>query len=247
MPLPPDEIPAEALARLLATRGEQPLVTYYDDASGERMELSVRSYENAAAKTANLLRDGFGLDAGARVGVRLPLHWQLPVWLGACWLLGATAVVAADPATVDLLVVGPDEVALEGAPDVVAVSLEPFGMPFRWPLPAGVVDHAVEVRAHGDRFDGPRPDAGDPALELPDGTRLAQSGVLAAAEGVAVAAGLAEGGRLLSARAPVDAPGVLATLAVPLRAAGSVVLVRHEDRAGRDRRRADEHVTAVLD
>ena len=43
------------LARLLREDPGRPLVTYYDDATGERTELSVVTYSNWVSKNANLL------------------------------------------------------------------------------------------------------------------------------------------------------------------------------------------------
>ncbi|MFM7212897.1 MAG: TIGR03089 family protein, partial [Actinomycetota bacterium] len=51
-----------------------PLVTYYDLATGERIELSAASVENSVAKTAGLLRDELDVQPGDTVAVRLPLH-----------------------------------------------------------------------------------------------------------------------------------------------------------------------------
>ena len=53
-----------------------PRITYYDDASGERIELSAVTLANWAAKTANLLRDELGAGPDSRVAVLLPAHWQ---------------------------------------------------------------------------------------------------------------------------------------------------------------------------
>ncbi|ETZ74289.1 hypothetical protein L835_1372 [Mycobacteroides abscessus MAB_110811_1470] len=53
-----------------------PRITYYDDAAGERIELSTVTLANWAAKTANMLRDEFGAGPGSTVAVRLPAHWQ---------------------------------------------------------------------------------------------------------------------------------------------------------------------------
>ncbi|HKV19317.1 MAG TPA: TIGR03089 family protein, partial [Mycobacterium sp.] len=53
-----------------------PRITYYDDAKGERIELSTVTLANWAAKTANLLRDELGAGPGSRVAVLLPAHWQ---------------------------------------------------------------------------------------------------------------------------------------------------------------------------
>ena len=43
------------LTASLRRDGTRPLLTWYDDASGERIELSVATAANWAAKTANLL------------------------------------------------------------------------------------------------------------------------------------------------------------------------------------------------
>ncbi|WP_280412430.1 TIGR03089 family protein, partial [Nocardia asiatica] len=61
---------------ILAREPAGPRVTYYDDATGARIELSGATLANWAAKTANLIRDEFGLSPGARVAVLLPAHWQ---------------------------------------------------------------------------------------------------------------------------------------------------------------------------
>src|SRR3954470_3715581 len=75
-----------ALSALLRTGPARPLVTFYDDATGERVELSVATYANWVAKTAGLLQDELGLERGAMVLVDLPTHW-----LGAVWLRAARA------------------------------------------------------------------------------------------------------------------------------------------------------------
>ena len=57
------------LEPILAADPAGPRITYYDDATGERVEVSAVTLANWAAKTANLLRDEFALDQGARVCV----------------------------------------------------------------------------------------------------------------------------------------------------------------------------------
>src|SRR5690606_26629645 len=66
------ENPAGVLAELLSRDPSRPLYTFYDDATGERVELSVKSFENWVAKTANLLQDGLGTEPGDRIAVMLP-------------------------------------------------------------------------------------------------------------------------------------------------------------------------------
>jgi acyl-CoA synthetase (AMP-forming)/AMP-acid ligase II len=59
----------------LARDGSRPFLTWYDDASGERIELSVATIANWAVKTANHLLDEHGLDAGDPVSLDAPTHW----------------------------------------------------------------------------------------------------------------------------------------------------------------------------
>ena len=49
---------------LLRDNPAGPRITYYDDATGERVELSTATLANWAAKTANLLRDELVRRAG---------------------------------------------------------------------------------------------------------------------------------------------------------------------------------------
>src|SRR5215211_4587012 len=128
----------------------QPLLTYYDDATGERTELSGVTLANWVAKTANLLVDGCGLVPGDRAAVLLPPHWQTAAVLLGCWSAGV--VVDLDPAGSGG---GPAEVAfvvadrhaaadrlaaVEGpaappAAEIFGLALTPFAMPMRQPPP----------------------------------------------------------------------------------------------------------------
>ena len=80
--------PAELLRRRVADDPSNPLVTFYDDATGERVELSARTFDNWVAKTANFLVDGLAAEPGMRAVLVLPPHWQTAVWLMACWSAG---------------------------------------------------------------------------------------------------------------------------------------------------------------
>jgi hypothetical protein len=91
--------PAELLRRRVADDPSSPLVTFYDDASGERVELSARTFDNWVAKTANFLVDGLAAEPGTRAVLVLPPHWQTAVWLMACWSAGIVAEPV-DPGTV---------------------------------------------------------------------------------------------------------------------------------------------------
>ena len=139
-----------------------PRITYYDDATGERIELSTITLANWAAKTANLLRDELGAGPATRVAVLLPAHWQTAAVLFGIWWIGAEVVLdgGADIAlcTADRLAAADDAV---GVGEIAVLSLDPFGKPAA-DLPVGITDYATSVRVHGDqtspeRHPGPAP------------------------------------------------------------------------------------------
>ncbi|HXO48839.1 MAG TPA: TIGR03089 family protein, partial [Mycobacterium sp.] len=70
-----------------------PRITYYDDATGERIELSAVTLANWAAKTGNLLRDELGGGPASRVAVLLPAHWQTAAVLFGVWWIGADVLL----------------------------------------------------------------------------------------------------------------------------------------------------------
>src|SRR3712207_2384754 len=87
--------------RALAGDPAQPLLTYYDDGTGERVELSGATLDNWVAKTANLLVDTYGLAPGDRAAVLLPPHWQTAAVLLGCWSAGLSVSTSARPAEVE--------------------------------------------------------------------------------------------------------------------------------------------------
>ncbi|MBV9830345.1 MAG: TIGR03089 family protein, partial [Marmoricola sp.] len=101
----------DLLAERLRVEAAPPLLTAYDDSTGERTELSVTTYANWVSKTANLLVDELGLDEGDVLLLDLPSHWLVPVFLGAAWSAGLA--VTTDPEVDHALVVrGPFETGL---------------------------------------------------------------------------------------------------------------------------------------
>jgi acyl-CoA synthetase (AMP-forming)/AMP-acid ligase II len=68
----------------------RPLVTWYDDASGERVELSVATTANWVVKAANYLFDEHGVAAGEHISIDAPSHWMALVTALAAWTVGAT-------------------------------------------------------------------------------------------------------------------------------------------------------------
>src|SRR5699024_2554174 len=106
-----------------------PWITYYDDASGERTELSARTAQNWIDKTSNLLTDEFDAESGTRSRLHLNTHWQTLVWILACWQVGVT-ICSQDA---DIGVYGPDA-GPAGEDTRLALSLKPLGMLFSSPL-----------------------------------------------------------------------------------------------------------------
>jgi uncharacterized protein (TIGR03089 family) len=246
VPRSPSTFPA-ALAGLLRTAPSRPLVTFYDDATGERVELSVATYANWVAKTAGLAQDELDLTRGDLVLVDLPAHWLTAVWLGAAWTLGM--VVTDDRTQVqraDLVVCGPERVAsyaVEAAsPErVCALSLRPLGGRFAEPLPAGVLDAGAVVLAQPDVFmadDPPQPD--DEAWRDVDGS-LTQRQLMTGPGGFPVTAQ----GRLLTDVGPATRAG-LGTLLGPVALDAGVVWVRHPDPVRWADRGDQERTTAEL-
>lgn len=226
-----------ALAAALRADPNGPLLTYYDDAIGERTELSATTLDNWVSKTANLLVDGSGLSPGDPVAVLAPAHWQT-----AALLLGALAAGAA----LHTAGGGPVDVAFSTADRLAAaralrpvetylMALAPMAAPAR-EVPPGTTDYVVEVRAYGDRFVPTEPvGPDDVALLTPEPVSHAE--LVARATG----AGLSPGARLL---VPVDAePDPVTWLYAPLLAGASIVLCRNVSADRLDAIAATERVT----
>jgi len=88
--------PAELLQSELRRDGTRPLLTWYDDSSGERVELSVATAANWAAKTANLLADEHGLSPGDTISLGPPSHWLSVVAALGAWTAGIAVDVSGD-------------------------------------------------------------------------------------------------------------------------------------------------------
>jgi uncharacterized protein (TIGR03089 family) len=232
--VPVSTYPALLEARLRADAA-RPLVTFHDDATGERVELSATTYANWVAKTASLVQDELDLERGALALVDLPTHWCGAVWLGAGWTVGLR--LTDDPALLDeadLVVCGPDGVeryagAAAGSREtpVVALALRPLGGRFTRALPDGVTDYGAVVLGQPDHFVALDPPAGDDvAWQDQEGT-ITQAGLVTAGDADDLTG---RDGRLLTDVNPASRTG-LRTLVAPLARGGSTVWVRHPDDA----------------
>ena len=161
---PPCRRSPSALGALLRSDPSRPLVTFYDDATGERVELSVATYANWVAKTAGLAQDELDAERGRPAcSSTCPRTGSGAVWLGAAWSLGLA--VTDDPGSrtgPTWWSAGPERRrgvrrARAGGAPVVALSLRPLGGRFTEPLPAGVTDYGAVVLAQPDAFVAVRP------------------------------------------------------------------------------------------
>lgn len=222
-----------------------PRITYYDDATGERIELSAVTLANWAAKTGNLLRDELAAGPASRVAILLPAHWQTAAVLFGVWWIGAQAILDDSPADVALCTADrlaeADAVVNSAAVagEVAVLSLDPFGRPATG-LPVGVTDYATAVRVHGDQI-VPEHNPG-PVLA---GRSVEQ--ILRDCAASAAARGLTAADRVLSTASWAGPDELVDGLLAILAAGASLVQVANPDPAMLQRRIATEKVTRVCD
>lgn len=224
-------------AETTGARGHQPLLTYYDDGSGERTELSYATFFNWASKSANLLVEELDLGRDQTVAVGVTDHWTGAVLTVAAWMVGAAVVFATDEAgTADVVVVSEaDATDHAGRPGLLVVGA---GMGGRLTADGPGVAFGDEVLAFGDDYSDPDVSVDDLALAGPEPS--SHRGVITHAEGV-----LAADDRLL-VTAPLAPDSVTPLLVAPALAGASVVwcpAAGGTDLAGRI---AAERVTHVL-
>ncbi|WP_415974275.1 TIGR03089 family protein [Rhodococcus sp. 077-4] len=225
---------------ILAADPAGPRITFYDDATGERVEVSAVTLANWAAKTANLLRDEFAFEVGGKVSVLLPAHWQTAAALLGIWWAGGEVVLGVDDSA-DVAMVPADR--LDESPDVdevLAFSLDAFGKAVP-DLPIGMTDYATSVRVHGDQFRVAGSGSGAAAL---DGRSVNE--VLGAARERADGRSLAASDRVMSSASWTDADQLIDGLLSVLVVGASLVQVANPDETKLDHRRDAEKVTATL-
>jgi uncharacterized protein (TIGR03089 family) len=230
----------DVLAAAVRRDPTTPLLTWYDDASGDRTELSGATLDNWVSKTANMLVDGLGLDHDDTVAVLLPPHWQTAAVLFAAWSAGLVRMDRPQP--VSVLFTTPDRTesaAGWATGDRYVTGLLPLAMPLR-KAPPGYADYVVEVRNFGDHFRPIQPVSDDDRATA----ELSHLALHRIATQRAGELGIVAGDRVL-----VDArvyPDPADWLLAPLVAGASVVLCGNLDPASVDGRAASEKVTVTL-
>jgi uncharacterized protein (TIGR03089 family) len=228
-------VPADLLTSAVGRNPAAPLVTWYDDGTGDRVELSATTLANWVAKAANLLQDEFDVAPGSAVAVALPVHWQtvlLAVWSCGATVLDAPAEDDGHLADVDLVmttqdrIVAVEEAGGEDGPDIVGLSLHPMGLGMSG-YAGSARDFALEVRAQADVFVPWSPaDPDSPGLRAGELGRRRD--------------------RVLVDTQTAAEAGPVAWLLAPLTAGASLVLCRDADPAALPGRVAAERITATL-
>ncbi|MCW2701342.1 MAG: hypothetical protein JWQ45_2877 [Blastococcus sp.] len=256
-PTPPAGLPADLLASAVGRNPAAPLLTYYDDATAERIELSAVTLANWVAKTANLLQDEFDIGPGSTVAVALPVHWQTAAVLLGAWSCGATVVDTATEdygrlADIDVVLAAQDRLAALADAGEDAVDIDLLGLSLH-PLGMGMADYvgpardfALEVRAQGDRFVPYEfPDPADPGLRIGE-LEITLAGLTDAARELASRLGIVAGDRILVDERTAAEAGPVAWLLAPLAAGASLVLCRNPIEDVLAHRAEIERVTATL-
>jgi uncharacterized protein (TIGR03089 family) len=226
---------------------DRPLLTFCDDATGERTELSAAELGSWAARSAALLRDDCGLGPGSAAGVLLPPHWQTAVVLLGAWSAGvavefrpwSTAGLEPPPAEeLDAVIVSRKRLDswLEEVPAARHRFVVGPGV-----APEGYRNFLVEAARQPDTapaYAALRP--GDAAS--PDGTTYAEWSDLA--HDIAASLQLRAGDRVLVDASHHEHP--VQWLLAPLAAGASIVLCANLERDALDPRIAAEGVTRVL-
>ena len=126
----------QILGRLLGTDPGRPLVTFYDDDTGERTELSATTWANWVAKVSSLLCDELDLEAGDRLlVVDAPPVGADPL-PGAPSSFGATVVRVGPPDVNGTVVVDVAASAGEGPALATRAATGRPGAPARMPAAA---------------------------------------------------------------------------------------------------------------
>jgi uncharacterized protein (TIGR03089 family) len=246
------------MTRSAARTGSDELITYYDDADGERTGLTATELGGWTAATAALLTDECGLGSGRRAAVLLPPHWQTAAVLLGAWSAGievsfrgwSTAGLSPagdrlDASFVELRRVHSWLDDVPSAQHRFVLGLAPAGAPASAVpasvVPAGYRDYPTAVRPHLGSAPPPTV-AGVHDRATVDGTTYGQYAAVAA--GIADMHGIRRGDRILVDANTHEEP--LTWLLAPLCVGASIVLCANLDRSRLDARIAAERITHVF-
>jgi uncharacterized protein (TIGR03089 family) len=228
----------EHLLRPLLAQAGRPLLTHYDDAAGTRIELSVATVANWAAKTANWLVEEFDVEPGDAVAVLLPAHWQTAGVLLGAWWCGADVTGETAGARVAFVTPG----TASTIETTAVVSLDPLGRGLAEPPRDGSFDYLSEARLCGDTF--------SPALPVPDDTPALEAStvdqILSRSLASAEKYGITKGDRIMSTMDWTMPGGIVDSFLAPLAVGAHLVQVTAADPAKLPARRDAERTTKDL-
>jgi uncharacterized protein (TIGR03089 family) len=226
------------------------LLTYCDDTTGERVELTATALGDWSARAAALLADGCGLGAGRRVAVLLPPHWLTAAALLGAWAAGLQLSLR-PRATAGLAQVGPGadapiDAALVAADRIGSWLEDVPAAPHRFSFftetpPEGYRDFLAEAAAYPPDAPAYQRNRPEDAASV-DGTSYGEWGALAAA--MAERIGLKAGDRLLVDAAEHEHPAKW--LLAPLFAGASLVVCAGGEPGSLRARAAREGATHTL-
>jgi uncharacterized protein (TIGR03089 family) len=225
------------------------LITYYDDATGERVGLSASEVGGWSAATSALLVSQCGQRAGCQAAVLMPPHWQTAVILLGCWATGvevsfrgwSTAGLTPAGEPLDVSFVAQQRVGswLDDVPSAAYQFAVRLGSSS--PTPPGYDDFESSVRPWlGTSYPPARVDPRGRATVT--GETYGAYGAMAA--DAADMRGIRRGDRVLVDTAASEQP--LIWLLAPLSVGATIVLCANLDRSRLDSRIAAERVTQVF-
>ncbi|MFF5076774.1 TIGR03089 family protein [Actinoplanes sp. NPDC000266] len=230
--------------------GHDHLITYYDDATGERTALTARELGTWAAATAALLTDECGHGPRSTAAVLLPPHWQTAAVLLGAWSAGIAvsyrdwASAGLSPAGAPLDVTFVHRRRVDSWLDEVPIGTDQFVLSLTAShspspgAPRGYRDYPAAVHPHL----GAAPPSITPAADAPattDGTTYGAYAAVAAE--MAAQRGITRGDRVLINAATQEQP--LTWLLTPMVAGASIVLCANLDPAKLTARMEAERIT----
>ena len=233
---PPRSIGA-LFAHQVRDRGHRPFLTFYDDGSGERTELSYATFDNWASKAANLLTEELGARSGSRLALLADAHWTAAVLAVAAWKVGAVVALEAGAAQDADIVVVAEAGAAEHAGHRGLLVLG-AGMGGRLTTATPGLGFGDEVLAFADDYDDPSVGLDLPALARAGGDAT-QGELLVVAQGL-----VAADDRVLATTALT--PASVATLLLAPVLAGASLVWCPRSAVDQQQRITAERVTAVL-
>jgi uncharacterized protein (TIGR03089 family) len=207
----------ELFSRIVSSNPSSPFVTYYNDAPGERAELSAKSLGNWVAKIHFLMMDSLGLGPGSTARIALEPDWIAVATALGCWSAGLTIVEgAADVCITDVARAESTDADEVFCVDQTKLSRSCGSAP-------GIQDFVTAVRPQPDVWATVRSQASD--IDLCIGT-LPHSAVVTQATKRAETEQIPRNARLLFKATSSD---WLDNLALILAVGGSMVLMSNTD------------------